>query len=553
LRVEERVGLVGFGMAAENPDRLPWKRDGCTQRPICASSLRGDTGTLVKSIAFGFAIAIALFGQANQPYTDVPFVATPANVVDAMLNLAHIQPADVLVDLGSGDGRIVITAAKRFGIRATGVEIDPDLVRQSEALAGQEGLAGKASFVQADLFDYDLRQASVVTMFLTPGVNLRLRSKLLRELRPGTRIVSHRFDMGSWVPAKTIQLEDDRIYLWVVPTPDAESTDTSGPASPDRASRQPAPPPGKPALMFAYDAAAPLNSHSEEPEPADGTYVTAVSYSGGRGPVSATIVAPSRKGKYPAVIFVHDYGRRDEFLPEALLLARAEPPALSLLIDAPPERPVGWRRSFNSMSDNDNDREIHIQAVIDIRRGIDLLAARSDVDAHRIAYVGHGYGANWGAILSSIEPRLCAFVLVAGFPSLAELMESDDPEMANLRFAMGSERFARYRASIASVDPNRFTPFWAGAPILFQFGRFDRFVPRAAAERLAQSISRPQKVVFYDAGHSVNAPAAMADRSDFLAQHIQSGSLRPLRALVDGEGLSGRASGKNAGAGATAK
>ena len=458
-----------------------------------------------------FAVATAILGAADQPYTDVPFVPTPANVVDAMLDLAAIKPADVLIDLGSGDGRIVISAAKRFGIQATGVEIDPELVRQSETLARQEGLEGKAKFVRADLFEYDMRQASVVMMYLTPGVNLRLRSKLLSELRPGTRVISHRFDMGSWVPAKTIQLGDDHIYLWIVPMHGSDRTNTvvEGPA-------QTAVPYEKLAAMFSYDAAAPLSAHSEEPESAEGAYVTAVSYAGARGPVSATMVTPSRRGKYPAVIFVHDYGKRDEFLPEALSLARARLPAVSLLMDAPSERPVGWRRSFNSLSDSDNDREIHIQAVIDIRRGIDLLATRADVDGNRIAYVGHGYGANWGAILSSIETRLCGFVLVAGFPSLAELMEGDDPEWANMRYALGSERSARYRASISVVDPIRFTPFWAGAPILFQFGRFDQFVSRAMAERLVHSISRPQKAIFYDAGHAVNDPRASVDRAGFL-------------------------------------
>jgi pimeloyl-ACP methyl ester carboxylesterase/precorrin-6B methylase 2 len=463
-------------------------------------------------IVFAFAVAAAILGAADQPYTDVPFVPTPANVVDAMLDLAGISPTDVLVDLGSGDGRIVIAAAKRFGIQATGVEIDPELVRQSETLARQQGLEGKARFVRADLFEYDLRQASVVMMYLTPGVNLRLRSKLLSELRPGTRVISHRFDMGSWVPTKTIQLGDDHIYLWVVPMRSSDRTDTAveRPA-------QTAVPFEKLAAMFSYDASAPLNARSEAPESAEGAYVTPVSYAGARGPVSATIVTPSQRGKYRAVIFVHDYGKRDEFLPEALSLARAKLPAVSLLIDAPFERPVGWRRSFNSLSDSDNDREIHIQAVIDIRRGIDLLSARADVDGNRIAYVGHGYGANWGAILSSIEPRLRRFVLVAGFASLADLMESDDPEWANMRYALGSERSARYRESISVVDPIRFTPFWAGAPILFQFGRFDQFVSRPMAEQLVHSISRPQKAIFYDAGHAVNDPRAMIDRAGFLA------------------------------------
>ncbi|MGA3044951.1 MAG: prolyl oligopeptidase family serine peptidase, partial [Bryobacteraceae bacterium] len=318
-----------------------------------------------------------------------------------------------------------------------------------------------------------------------------------------------------------VQVEDDRIYMWVVPS--------GGLAASDPAARHAATAPENQTSMFAYDSAAPLNSRSEEPARTEGSYVTAVSYSGARGPVSATVVTPERKGRYASVIFVHDYGRRDEFLPEALLLARAEPPVVSLLIDGPQERPVGWRRSFNSLSDNDNDREIHIQAVIDIRRGIDLLATRSDVDASRIAYVGHGYGANWGAILSSIEPRLRAFVLVAGYPSLTEAMDGDDPEMANMRFSLGAERFARYRASMSAVDPVRFTRFWLGAPILFQFGRFDQFVPRAAAEQLVRSVPHPQKVVFYDAGHSVNDPRAMADRAEFIARCL-GGAASPAQA-----------------------
>lgn len=468
-----------------------------------------------RSAVLGFAIAVSLFGQDGRQVTDIPYVPTPSNVVDAMLDLANIKPDDVLIDLGSGDGRMVIAAAKRFGIHATGVEIDPELVRESQKLAGQEGLTAKADFVQADLFTYDLRRASVVTMFLTPGVNLRLRAKLLSELRPGTRVVSHRFDMGSWLPAKTVQLEKDRIFLWVIPGSGVKAV-----ANP-KAER-----PENPASMFSYDAAAPLNVRLKKPERAEWADVTPASFSGARSPVSATLVTPRHKGRYPAVIFVPDYGRRDEFLPEALLLARAAPPAISLLIDGPQERPVGWRHSFNALSDSDNDHDIHIQAVIDIRRGIDMLAQRSDVDAGRIAYVGHGYGANWGAILSSIETRLRAYVLVAGFPSLADLMESDDSDMANLRFSLGPERFARYRASISAVDPIRFTPFWGGAPILFQFGRFDQFVPRAEAERLVHSIPRPQKVIFYDAGHSVNDPRAIVDRSVFLARRIHSGLLR---------------------------
>ncbi len=438
----------------------------------------------------------------------MPYVPTPANVVDAMLDLARIQPADVLVDLGSGDGRIVIAAAKRFGISATGVEINPELVRQAEEAARREGVADKVRFIPSDLFGYDLRAATVVTMFLTPGVNLRLRPKLLRELKPGTRVVSHRFDMGSWAPLKTVRVDDDPVYLWIVPDkPLTLAVACKRPA--DNAASV-----SKLAALFAYDATLPLDAHEEKTDAAD---VVSVSYAGVHGPVSATLVVPARPAKYPAVIFAADYGKRDEFLPEALALARGAAPAVSLLIDSPVERPVGWRRSFNSLAGDENDRDIHIQAVIDIRRGIDLLAARRDVDSDRIAYIGHGYGANWGVILASIEPRLCRFALAAAYP-IVEQMQSDDPDWANARYAMGSQRFASYAASMSAIDPIRFGPFWAGSPILFQFGRLDSFVTRAMADCLVNSLPRPQKAIFYDAGHSVNDPRAAADRSAFLRQ-----------------------------------
>jgi len=148
--------------------------------------------------------------------SDIPYVPTPQQVVEAMLKLASLRPTDLLIDLGSGDGRIVITAAKQFGARAIGVELDHALVLESRAKAEQEHVSARAEFVEGDLFRQDLRKASVVTIFLTPGVNLRLRPKLLQELAPGSRIVSHRFDMGSWRPARTVEVDGETLYLWVV-------------------------------------------------------------------------------------------------------------------------------------------------------------------------------------------------------------------------------------------------------------------------------------------------------------------------------------------------
>ncbi len=151
---------------------------------------------------------------------DVVWVPTPQELVDAMLDMAKITPGDFLVDLGSGDGRTVITAAKR-GTRAIGLEYNPDLVELSKANAAKEGVSGTAQFVNTDLFEYDFTKATVVTMFLLSDLNLRLRPQLL-EMKPGTRLVSNTFTMGEWLADDKVVLEDEDIswntaYLWIVP------------------------------------------------------------------------------------------------------------------------------------------------------------------------------------------------------------------------------------------------------------------------------------------------------------------------------------------------
>jgi len=153
---------------------------------------------------------------------DVPFVPTPTEVVDEMLRLADVKAGDVLYDLGCGDGRIVIAAAKRFGTRAVGIDIDPVRITESNANAAAAGIAGKVRFIQQDLFEADFKDATVVTMYLLTSVNRRLRPKLLAELRPGTRLVSHSFDMGDWRPDKTTLVAtsygDQRaVHFWIVP------------------------------------------------------------------------------------------------------------------------------------------------------------------------------------------------------------------------------------------------------------------------------------------------------------------------------------------------
>jgi SAM-dependent methyltransferase len=154
--------------------------------------------------------------RVGQPGKDVVWVPTPAPLVERMLAMAQVGPGDVVFDLGSGDGRTVIAAAKR-GARAVGVEYNPDLVALSRRNAEREHLAAdRARFVHGDIFETDLSRATVVTLYLLPDLNLRLRPKLL-EMRPGTRVVSHMFKMGDWEPDETSYLVNSPAYLWIVP------------------------------------------------------------------------------------------------------------------------------------------------------------------------------------------------------------------------------------------------------------------------------------------------------------------------------------------------
>ena len=193
------------------------------------------------ALLFAFASATALAQQA-QPQTayepsvgqegkDVVWVPTPQSLVNKMLDMAKATPADFLMDLGSGDGRTVITAAKR-GIRAMGVEYNPDMVELSKRNAEKEGVASRATFVKADLFETDFSKATVITMFLLPDINLKLRPKIL-NLKPGTRIVSNTFTMGEWQADETASADNGcesswcTALLWIVPAKVAGSYKTS--------------------------------------------------------------------------------------------------------------------------------------------------------------------------------------------------------------------------------------------------------------------------------------------------------------------------------------
>jgi SAM-dependent methyltransferase len=160
---------------------------------------------------------IGMTAQPDLPEKDVPYVPTSAETVDQMLRMAEVSSDDVVYDLGSGDGRIVIAAARDYGARGIGIDIDPVRILEAEENAERAGVTDRVEFIQGDLFDADLSDATVVTLYLLTSVNLRLRPKLLAELKPGTPVVSHDFAMGEWEPDAIADLGEDIVYLWIVP------------------------------------------------------------------------------------------------------------------------------------------------------------------------------------------------------------------------------------------------------------------------------------------------------------------------------------------------
>ncbi|MCX2738990.1 SAM-dependent methyltransferase [Pontibacter anaerobius] len=175
------------------------------------------TNSLFTLLILLCATVIVQAQETMKRVPDVPYVPTRQAVVDAMLELAQVSEGDVLYDLGCGDGRIVITAAKKYGATGTGIDINPERIQEANQNAREAGVTDKVRFIEGDLFDSDFSQASVVTLYLLPSVNKKLQPILLEQLKPGTRIVSHAFDMGDWEPEQTVEVDGAKIYLWTVP------------------------------------------------------------------------------------------------------------------------------------------------------------------------------------------------------------------------------------------------------------------------------------------------------------------------------------------------
>lgn len=159
--------------------------------------------------------------QSSQPRPDIAYIPTPDDAVEAMLHLAQVGPADVLYDLGCGDGRLLIAAAQRWGTQGVGIDIDPNCLHLAQHQAQKAGVAHLIALQQGNLYESDVSAATVVALYLLPHLNVRLLPRLLQQLRPGSRIVSHQFDMGDWAPEQMLQLpsseEESTIYMWRVP------------------------------------------------------------------------------------------------------------------------------------------------------------------------------------------------------------------------------------------------------------------------------------------------------------------------------------------------
>ncbi len=226
-------------LLARSGERLPLRDEEGSMFDYEEESMKSNRRIWMGGVIAGLAVAgfVALAWPSADPdrprgapwgssiiqlAPEVPYVPTREDVLEEMLRLAQVTKEDVVYDLGCGDGRIVIAAAKQFGARGVGIDIDPERVEESKANAQKAGVADRVKFLQQDLFDAGLKEATVVMLYLLPNVNLQLRPKLLKELRPGTRVLSHNYDMGDWKPQKEVSVGDHRVYYWVVPL-DAEN------------------------------------------------------------------------------------------------------------------------------------------------------------------------------------------------------------------------------------------------------------------------------------------------------------------------------------------
>lgn len=274
---------------------------------------------------------------------------------------------------------------------------------------------------------------------------------------------------------------------------------------------------------FEYNFKLPLDVYEIGVKEQDGVKIHDISYSslkGGR--VTAYLVKPMNKGKFAGMIFLHPGpGNRSTFLDEAISFAKNG--AVSLLIDAPFRRPEPWKRTFNPPQDPENERDIYIQMVLDLRRGVDLLLAEKDVDKKRIGFVGHSFGATWGGVLAGLDKRIKVFILIAGRPSLTDWIQTTkDPNVIKLRESIAPEMLKKYLETLAPLDTIRYIGAAPASNLFFQFARQDESVLPEETNRITRLLPNPQAVKWYDANHQGvrTNENAVRDRRQWLNQKL---------------------------------
>lgn len=273
---------------------------------------------------------------------------------------------------------------------------------------------------------------------------------------------------------------------------------------------------------FDYDAHASLDIKEISIQDRAGVEIHDITYGSPKdGRVPAYLVMPNGKGKFAAVLWGHwmmpksPTANRAEFLDEAVALASAG--VVSLLIDAPYVRP-GFKPDPNPLSSQDS--EVTTQQVIDLRRGLDLLLSRNDVDAKRVAYVGHSFDAQCGSILNAVDKRLVAFVFMGDPVSVREVvLSSDRPDIVAFRKSVPMDKLKEYLDANSWTDPGTYATHLGPAPAFFQYATHDEFVPVSAAKHYFELSSGPKEIKFYDSAHALNAQARH-DRYEFLRKHL---------------------------------
>lgn len=283
------------------------------------------------------------------------------------------------------------------------------------------------------------------------------------------------------------------------------------------------------ARLYDYDQKAPLDLKETLIRDSNGVRVYDISYASPKGGrVTGFLVAPAGKGQFAGLVFGHwGPGNRTEFLPEAALYAEAG--VVSVMIDYPWTRPAPWRKNLDEITSPEGDHALYVQTVVDLRRAIDVLLARADVDQNRIAYVGHSYGAQWGAILSAIDRRIKAAVLMGGIPDRASIyLEHDDPGLVEMRKRVLREQIEKYLKFNADTDPIHYVAHAAPTPLFFQFARFEQYFGEAAMQRYEKAATEPKTVKWYDTGHDLNDVQALIDRARWLSEKVGIKSIAPI-------------------------